>query len=249
MQGPPSRHATGHPAPPQAGAGPCGAPADQRGAGCNLFRQGRGCTLESISPTDLEFLYLGYKNGGSFDERDIEGSELGKLGVGRVLDSIGLLKGRGLLVQNGDNSFGITDAARRLIWDNEMPLWARILRVLSIKPFTQASITEYLGAGKEEVSRQLELLRKNGLVMMSPLRTAAGLERMFEMLPPGLEELEKADAGNTDLIMEGASGDVNAVLDDIEGLVKGGLADGELRAALLARLGRIRSMLQDGAAS
>ena len=82
---------------------------------------------------DLEVLFLGIKGNGNFDENDIENSELKRLGVGRILDSLASLKDRKLIDLNKNGTFHITDLGKHTLWDENIPLWVRILRILAKK--------------------------------------------------------------------------------------------------------------------
>ena len=147
---------------------------------------------------DLEFLYLGIKNNGTFNEKDIEDSELKRLGVGRTSDALASLKERNLILMNSDGTFTITDTAKKIFWDHQVPLRVKILRILDIKAFPLEKISTYLNEDEKIVFEEIEKLRKEQLVMMSPLRTDSGLEKMYEILDAGITELEKSHKSTDD---------------------------------------------------
>ena len=89
--------------------------------------------MTKLTITDLEILHLGIKGNGKFDEKDIENSNLKKLGVGRILDQLASMKERNLVEMNKDGSFNVTELARHTLWDDQVPLWIKILRILEIK--------------------------------------------------------------------------------------------------------------------
>ena len=142
---------------------------------------------------DLEILFLGIKKDGNFDERDIESSNLKRLGVGRILDSLASLKDRKLINLNSDGSFSITDLARHVLWDGKIPLGVRILRILEIKSFSTQEISEFLRESEQEVFTEMENLRKNQLILMSPQRIESKIIKIYEILPEGSERLKNIE--------------------------------------------------------
>lgn len=142
---------------------------------------------------DLEILHLGIKCHGVFNERDIENSNLKRLGVGRILDSLASLKDRKLLELNTNGEFLITDLAKHSIWDEKIPLWARILKILEIKSFSNEEISSFLLKSEKEIFDEIENLRKNNLVLMSPQRVESKIIRVFEILPEGIEKLKEIE--------------------------------------------------------
>ena len=146
--------------------------------------------MSNLGTLDLEFLYLGIKKNGTFNEKDIEESELKRLGVGRTLDELASLKERNLILMNNDGTFTITDTAKNIFWDHQVPLRIKILRILDIRAFPLEKISTYLNEDEKIVFEEIERLRKEQLIMMSPLRTDAGLEKMYEILDAGIAELE-----------------------------------------------------------
>ena len=93
---------------------------------------------------------------------------------------------------NSDGSFSITHAARHILWDNAIPIWVRILKILEIKSQPVEKISIFLEIPREQIEKEIEQLRKQQLVLMSPLRDERGLIKFYEILPEGIEELEKA---------------------------------------------------------
>lgn len=143
---------------------------------------------------DLQFLILGIKGNGNFDERKIEESRLKKLGVGRILDQLASLKERNLITMKKDGSFSVTDYARHILWDNQIPNWVKILRILEIKSQNLEDISSFLQIPPKQVQLELEDLRKRQLALMSPLRNESGLSKMYEILPEGIEQIAKAQS-------------------------------------------------------
>ena len=205
--------------------------------------------MASIGSLDLEFLHLGYHNGGTFNEKDIEDSELNRLGVGRVLDAIASLKERNLITQNQDNTFSITNGARQILWNDEIPLWVKILRLLEIKSLSLGMITKYLEKNNDEIYSQIENLRKNELVLMSSQRTQNGIEKIFEILPLGVEELEKINSegyDSTELILERKTSDkdVFEILDEIKEMLENTSLETNSKKTILEKIEQIKLRLK-----
>ena len=140
---------------------------------------------------DLQILHLGIKKNGRFDENDIEKSDLNKLGVGRILDQLASLKERNLIDLNKDGSFSVTNVARHNLWDRQIPLWIKILRILEIKSQDIEKISSFLLLSPDKILTEIEDLRKKQLVLMSPLRNDKGIVKMYEILPEGIEMVKK----------------------------------------------------------
>ena len=134
--------------------------------------------MEEIGRLDLEFLHLCMKCNGRFNESDIDKSELSNLGVGKILDQLASLKDRKLIELSEDGFFRITNAATQILWKKEISLWVKILKLLRIKSCTDEQISKYLNETSEKVLDEIELLRKNGFVLMSPLRVEDRLEKI-----------------------------------------------------------------------
>ncbi len=150
--------------------------------------------MTKLSIVDLQILYLGIKGNGRFDEKDIDQSELKRLGVGRILDQLASLKDRKLIDLNADGSFSITSEARHILWDNQIPTWIKILRILEIKSQSIAKISSFLLLSEDLILNEIEDLRKRQLVLMSPFRNETGLVKMYEILPDGIEQIKKAQS-------------------------------------------------------
>ena len=154
-------------------------------------------TMIKLNMTDLQILYLGIKKNGTFDEKDIEKSDLKKLGVGRILDQLASLKERNLIEINKDGSFSVTNTARYILWDNKIPVWIKILKILEIKSQDINKISSFLQLSQAQIQSEIEDLRKKQLVLMSPLRNETGIVKMYEVLPDGIEQMKKAQSEGT----------------------------------------------------
>jgi hypothetical protein len=142
---------------------------------------------------DLEILYLGIQENKSFNEKDIENSELKRLGVGRILDSLASLKERKLIDLNKDGSFSVTDLAKHTLWNDEIPQWLKILLLLEIKSCSIGEISKYLKKSENELIDEIEKLRKNQLILMLPIRQENMIIKTYEILPEGMEKIKSGD--------------------------------------------------------
>ena len=150
--------------------------------------------MSELNISDLQILHLGIKRDGRFDENDIEKSDLKKLGVGRILDQLASLKERNLITLNKDGSFSVTNVARHILWDNQIPLWIKILRILEIKSQDIEKISSFLLSSPDKILPEIEDLRKKQLVLMSPLRNENGIVKMYEILSEGIELIKKVQS-------------------------------------------------------
>lgn len=149
--------------------------------------------MTKLGLIDLEILHLAIKGNGNFNEKSIENSELKRLGVGRILDALASLKDRKLVNLNSDGSFSMTDLAKHTLWDEQIPTWIKILRLLEIKSCEIKTISDILKKSEDELISEIEKLRKNQLVLMAPLRQEAKIIKMYEILPEGIEKIKKIE--------------------------------------------------------
>lgn len=149
--------------------------------------------MTKLGLIDLQILYLGIKGNGNFNEKDIENSELKRLGVGRILDALASLKDRKLINLNSDGSFFITDLAKHMLLDEQIPTWVKILRLLEIKSCSSEMISDFLKKPETKLIDEIEKLRKNQLILMSPLRQESKIIKMYEILPEGIEKIKKIE--------------------------------------------------------
>ena len=149
--------------------------------------------MRKLGTIDLEILHLAINENGTFNENNLENSELKRLGVGKILDSLATLKDRKMLALNKDGSFSITDLAKEILWSKNIPSWAKILRLLQIKSCNMEQIENILKISKNELGDEIEKLRKSQFVLMSPQRLEDKLVKVYEILPEGIEEIDKTE--------------------------------------------------------
>ena len=107
--------------------------------------------MRKLGTIDLEMLNLAIKEKGTFNENNLENSELKRHGVGKILDTLASLKDRKYISLNDDGSFSITELSREILWNSNIPTWARILRLLQIKSCELNEIIEILEINQNEV--------------------------------------------------------------------------------------------------
>ncbi len=154
--------------------------------------------MKKLGTIDLQILELAIKENGIFNETNLENSELKRLGVGRILDALASLKDRKMISQNSDGSFSITDLAREILWSNNVPTWAKILRLLQIKSCSMKQMVNILRTSEDKLTEVVEKLRKSQFVLMAPQRQEGRLVKVYEILPEGTEEIDKTETGGFD---------------------------------------------------
>ena len=154
--------------------------------------------MRKLGTIDLEILDLAIKENGVFNENNLENSKLKRLGVGRILDALASLKDRKMISLNSDGSFSITNLAREILWSNNIPTWAKILRLLQIKSCSMEQIIDILRTSQDKLIKDIEKLRKSQFVLMSPQRQKDRLVKIYEILPEGIEEIDKTETEGFD---------------------------------------------------
>ena len=176
--------------------------------------------MRKLGTIDLEILHLAINENGTFNENNLENSELKRLGVGKILDSLATLKDRKMISLNNNGSFSITEFAREILWSKNIPKWARILRLLQIKSCNMEQISDILKIPKSEASEEVEKLRKSQLVLMSPQRQEEKIVRVFEILPEGVEEIDKTETEGFDKIKFGEIKPEIEILSRVDEIIK-----------------------------
>jgi hypothetical protein len=161
--------------------------------------------MRKLGTIDLEVLNLAIKENGTFDETHLENSQLKRHGVGKILDTLASLKDRKFIFLNKNGSFSITELAREILWSENIPIWARILRLLQIKSCSLEQIKNTIQTSEEKINKEIINLRKNQLILMSPQRQDDKLIKIYEILPEGINEIDKTETEGFDKIKFGDS--------------------------------------------
>ena len=184
---------------------------------------------------------------GTFNENNLEKSELKRYGVGKILDTLASLKDRKFISLNSDGTFTITELAREILWNSKIPIWAKILRLLQIKSCNQNQIIEILGIDEDKITNQIEELRKNQLILMSPQRQDDKLIKIYEILPEGIHEIDKTEKEGFDQINFGETksyGGILEIIDDIKNQIqKTSISDPE-KNRIISKLNNLKNKLE-----
>ena len=175
--------------------------------------------MRKLGTIDLELLTLAMKEKGTFNENNLENSELKRHGVGKILDTLASLKDRKFISLNRDGSFTISKLAREILWSSNIPIWAKILRLLQIKSCNLNQIIEILAIDENRILDEIEQLRKNQLVLMSPQRQDNKLIKIYEILPEGIHEIDKTETEGFNQINFGelkSNGGILEIIDEIK---------------------------------
>jgi hypothetical protein len=175
--------------------------------------------MRKLGTIDLEILHLAIKEKGTFNENSLENSELKRHGVGKILDTLASLKDRKFISLNKNGSFSITELAREILWSSNIPTWAKILRLLQIKSCNLNQIIEIIGMSENEIITEIEKLRKNEFLLMSPQRQENKLIKVYEILPDGIYEVDKTETEGFNKIKFGeikSNGGILEIIDEIK---------------------------------
>ena len=154
--------------------------------------------MRRLGTIDLEILHLAINENGTFNETHLENSKLKRLGVGKLLDSLATLKDRKMISLNSNGSFSITELAKEILWSKSIPAWGKILRLLQIKSCNIEQIESILKISRNEITEEIEKLRKNQFVLMSPQRIGNKVIKVYEILPEGILKIDKTETEGFD---------------------------------------------------
>ncbi len=203
--------------------------------------------MRKLGTIDLEILDLAIKENGTFNENNLENSVLKRLGVGRILDTLASLKDRKMISLNRDGSFSITELAREILWSNNIPTWAKILRLLQIKSCSMKQISDILRTSEEQLIDDVEKLRKSQFILRSPQRQDGILVKIFEILPEGVEEIDKTEKGgfdNTDFEESKPEVEILSLIDKIEKEIQDSKMEQLEKDSITEKLSKLKDRLE-----
>lgn len=203
--------------------------------------------MRKLGTVDLEILHLAVNENGTFDENNLENSELKRLGVGKLLDALATLKDRKMISLNSDGSFTITELARGILWTNSIPTWAKILRLLQIKSCNIDQIEDILKVSKENIFEEIEKLRKNQFVLMSPQRIGERIIKVYEILPEGVEAIDKTDMDGFENVKFGepkSEIEILSIIDEIRKEVQDSQLEQIKKNTIVEKLSKIKDKLE-----
>ena len=175
--------------------------------------------MRKLGTIDLEILHLAIKENGTFDEYNLEKSEVKRHGVGKILDTLASLKERKFILLNTNGSYSITQLAREILWNSSIPIWGRVLRLLQIKSCTLEQIIEIIREPKDEIMVEIEKLRKHQLILMSPQRKNEKVIKMYEILPEGILEIDKTEINGFNQIKFGENKQTTEITEMIDKII------------------------------
>jgi uncharacterized protein with gpF-like domain len=203
--------------------------------------------MRKLGTIDLEILHLAVNENGTFNENNLENSKLKRLGVGKILDSLATLKDRKMLSLNKDGSFSITELAREILWSENIPAWAKILRLLQIKSCNIDQIEDILKISRNELAEDIEKLRKNQFVLMSPQRIEEKIIKVYEILPEGVEEIDKTESEGFNNVNFGEIKPEIEILSIVDEVIKE-IQDSQLeemkKNTIIKKLSKLKSKLE-----
>ncbi len=203
--------------------------------------------MRKLGTVDLEVLNLAIEKNGTFNENNLENSELKRFGVGKILDTLASLKDRKMISLNSDGSFSITDLAREILWSNNVPTWAKILRLLQIKSCTIGQIVDILRIAKDKLVEDLEKLRKNQFVLMSPQRIEDKLVKVYEILPEGVDKIDRTEIDGFDSInfdKPKPVGEILSLVNEIVKEIQGSQMDQSKKDSISEKLSKLKDRLE-----
>jgi len=203
--------------------------------------------MRKLGTIDLEILDLAIKENGTFNENNLENSVLKRLGVGRILDTLASLKDRKMISLNRDGSFSITELAREILWSNNIPTWAKILRLLQIKSCSMKQISDILRTSEEQLIDDVEKLRKSQFILRSPQRQDGILVKIFEILPEGIEEIDKTEKGgfdNTNFEESKPEVEILSLIDKIEKEIQDSKMEQLEKDSITEKLSKLKDRLE-----
>jgi hypothetical protein len=174
--------------------------------------------MRKLGTIDLDVLHLAIKEKGTFNENNLENSKLKIHGVGKILDTLASLKDRKFISLNKNGSFSITELAKEILWNSSIPLWARILRLLQIKSCSFNEIVDIIEVQENKILEEIEKLRKSQFILMSPQRQNDKLIKIYEILPEGIQEIDKTEINGfekTKFIERSTCGEILELTDEI----------------------------------
>lgn len=203
--------------------------------------------MRKLGTVDLEILNLAQKENGTFNEKNIENSSLKRLGVGRILDALASLKDRKMITLNQDGSFSITQIAKEVLWSDNIPTWAKILRLLQIKSCSMTEIVDVLRIEEETIFEDIEKLRKKQLVLMSPQRQEEKVVKMYEILPEGIQKIDKTETEGFDKINfeeSKSSVEILSLIDEVIKEIQDSVLESSKKKAITEKLYKLKDKLE-----
>ena len=203
--------------------------------------------MRKLGTIDFEVLQLAINENGTFDETHLENSNLKRHGVGKILDTLASLKERKFISMNKNGSFTITDVAKEILWSLDIPIWAKILRLLQIKSCNLQEIIETINNSENKVFEELEKLRKSQLVLMSPQRQDDKLIKVYEILPEGIQVIDKTETQgfeNMNFDKNQSNGETLETIEEIVNEIKNSNCSENEKTKIIEKLNILKNNLE-----
>jgi len=173
--------------------------------------------VPNIDCMDLEILYQAKNSKNGIDPEDVSQQDVFTPSIWELVDKFVVLEEKNLLTKNKEGLFELTKKGTNTFWHIESPLWMNLLKLLRVKAFSDTECARYLGEPIPAVQQALDMIRKKGYIMMSPLRKEEKLLKMFELLPDGMTQLSKSK--NSGLAFVKSGDQLVFELEDGEGIL------------------------------
>ena len=112
-------------------------------------------------------------------------------------------------------------------------------KVLQIKSCNMQEISEILGELEEEINQEMEKLRKSQFVLMSPQRVNETIVKIFEILPEGIEEIDKTEIEGFEKIdfeKNRQSIEIFSMIDEIQKEIQDSQIESEQKESIVKKL-------------
>jgi len=173
--------------------------------------------MSNLDYMDLEILYQAKKSKNGINPEAVNQQDVFTPGVWELVDIFATLQEKNFLTKNKEGLFELTKKGMNTFWHIESPLWLNLLKLLRIKPFSDTECAMYLEEPIPAVQQALDMIRKKGYVLMSPLWKDKKLLKMYEILSEGIEQLSKSKKGDMYVVKYGDK--LVVELEDGEGIL------------------------------
>ena len=108
-------------------------------------------------------------------------------------------------------------------------------------------ITDILRASKDKIIEDIERLRKNQLVLMSPQRQKEKLVKIYEILPEGIEEIDKTETNGFNNINFGESKsdvEIYTIIDEVVKEIQDSQIEQFKKNSITKKLSKLKDKLE-----
>ncbi len=108
-------------------------------------------------------------------------------------------------------------------------------------------ITDILRTSEDKIIDDVEKLRKNQFVLMSPQRQEGRLLKVYEILPEGVEEIDKTETegfGNTNFDKPKPEIEILSLIDEIGKVIQDSQIDQSEKDSIIGKLSKLKDRLE-----